>query len=74
MSEEGVPRWGLKDGWKSAIRSFIYLYVHTCVGLNATVRMWRLHDSLWDLALSYHPCVSWDATQLSGLAAGTLTR
>lgn len=73
VSEEGVPRWGLKDGWKSAICSLVYLYVHTCVSLNATVRVWRLYDSLWDLAISYHPCVSWDAVQLSGLAAGTLT-
>lgn len=56
--KRGYPGRVLKDGWKSAIRSFVYLYVHTCVSLNATVCMWRLHDSLWDLAFSYHPCVS----------------
>lgn len=72
VSEEGgFPGGVLKDGGKSAVRSFVYLYVHTCVSLNATVHVWRLHNSLWDVALPYHPCVSWDATQLSGLAAGT---
>lgn len=62
--KRGYPGGVLKDGWKSAILSSIYLYVHTCVSLNAIVRVWRLHDSLWYLAPSYHPCVSWGCSSV----------